>query len=92
VTVTIGHVATGEYSFKVTGLGNGCPIATFTPYGGSFTLYFAGGGCAGGTEETTVFTSNGQNEDWAYSATGIDPPAATSFRALPRLRHRRHHL
>jgi hypothetical protein len=61
-------------------------------------MYFYGGSCGTGYDETDVFTSNGQNEQWAYSIVGADPPGGTDTavqradRAVERFstKHHRH--
>jgi Collagen triple helix repeat (20 copies) len=84
VTVNISHVATGEYSFDASGLGNFvCPQASLTPFAGAFTLYFSGGGCGMGLQDTDVFTSNGQDESWAFTIVGADPPGAADTAVQP---------
>jgi hypothetical protein len=82
---TVTHPATGQYGFTVTGLGTGCVLPQLTGIAGFFYLVFAGGSCGGGGITTTVFTSNGADEFWAYLVVGSASPtgAAGTHMAIP---------
>jgi hypothetical protein len=89
--ITIARVAPGQYSLSATGLGNECTMPALTPVAGGTPLFFAGGGCpSAGAVSTTIFTANGQDEDWSATLVGVDPPNHHLRRAVhwPR-RHRR---
>ncbi len=68
--LTVTHTASGQYGIVLSGFGGACPIPTLTPYGVSAAMYWFGGSCGGGTQTTTVYTGNGQNEYWSIAAVG----------------------
>ena len=81
VDVTVSRDSQGQYSFAVTGAGNGCPLPALTPYAASFDVSFVGGTCGGGDIDTTVFTSDEGDHYWSFLVVGTS--TATDSVALP---------
>jgi hypothetical protein len=78
-SVTVTHVGPGNYTLTASGLGNGCSIPMLTSEGSGVTEFFTGGGCTGpGAVSTTVLTADGQDQDWAFTLVGTDPPSAAA--------------
>ena len=78
VTISVSHVKTGEYELKASGLGTGAVLPQLTPNGANVILQYGGGATGGGTLDTFVFTSDGQDHDWGVLLVGTDPPASAS--------------
>jgi Collagen triple helix repeat (20 copies) len=78
----ITHPGPGQYGLTLTGFGTGCPLPQLGPYfSASYSVVFGGGSCGGGALlNTTVFTSDGNDQYWTYMFVGVGG-SSSSLRA-----------
>jgi hypothetical protein len=64
---TVARTGPGVYAFSIN-VANACFVPSFNPWAGNFTVSGNGGACSGGSAETTISTSDGQDHFISYLA------------------------
>jgi hypothetical protein len=69
----ITHPGPGQYGLTLTGFGTGCPLPQLGPYFfANYSVAFGGGNCGSGSLlNTTVVTSDGNDQYWTYMFVGV---------------------
>jgi hypothetical protein len=78
VSVTVTHIGTGLYGITASGLGTACPVPSLTATGSWVGWTFGNGGCGGGSVNTDVESSDGQDHSWSFLLVGTGSTSSSA--------------